>query len=67
MEQVACKVKHKGDTEKSYPRIVLVEGAPGVGKTTFACELCRRWARGELLQHYSLVVLLRMLQEKQES
>ena len=54
IEQVACKV------EGSYPKVVLVGGAPGVGKTTFAWELCRRWARGELLQDYSLVVLLRL-------
>jgi hypothetical protein len=62
MEQVACiiMVKCKDTLKKEYPRIVLVEGAPGVGKTTFAWELCRRWAQGELLQHFSLVVLLRM-------
>ena len=62
MEQVACKIQRevKSITVESYPMLILVEGAPGVGKTTFAWELCRRWAWGELLQHYSLVVLLRM-------
>ena len=39
-------------------RVVLVEGAPGVGKSTFAWEYCRRWARGEIGQHYQLVLLL---------
>ena len=40
--------------------VVLVEGAPGVGKSTFAWEYCRRWERGEIGQHYQLVLLLRL-------
>ena len=45
-----------GDLEK----VVLVEGAPGVGKSTFAWEFCRRWERGEIAQQYDLVLLLRL-------
>ena len=44
----------------SYPQVVLVEGAPGVGKTTFAWEFCKKWGKGESKQEYSLVVLLRL-------
>ena len=40
--------------------VVLVEGAPGVGKSTFAWEFCRRWERGEIAQQYQLVLLLRL-------
>ena len=54
MEQVAAK------QDDSYPNLVLVKGAPGVGKTTFSWELCRRWSAGKLLSDYSLVVLLRL-------
>ena len=39
---------------------VLVQGAPGVGKTTMAQELCRQWAEEELFKHYSLLVLLKL-------
>ena len=42
----------------SQPKVVLIEGAPGVGKTTFAWEQCRQWAEGKLLQTYSIVLLL---------
>ena len=42
----------------SRPQVVLVEGAPGVGKTTFSWDQCRQWAEGKLLQAYSIVLLL---------
>ena len=42
------------------PKCILVEGAPGVGKSMFAWKLCRKWSKGKLLQQYRLVVLLRL-------
>ena len=44
----------------SLEKVVLVEGAPGVGKSTFAWEFCRRWERGEIAQQYQLVLLLQL-------
>ena len=44
----------------SPPKIVAVQGAPGIGKSTFAWKFCRKWAKGKLYQNYQLVVLLRM-------
>ena len=44
----------------SQPECILVEGAPGVGKSTFAFKLCRKWGKGKLLQQYQLVILLRL-------
>ena len=38
---------------------VLVEGPPGVGKSTFAWQLCQRWDGIPDLKKFSLVVLLR--------
>ncbi len=45
-------------------KFVLVEGAPGVGRSTFAWVLCRRWHDLEAMRAFSAVVLLR-LHEKQ--
>ena len=39
---------------------VLIQGAPGVGKTTLAWEVCRQWGNGALFSEYLLVVLLKM-------
>ena len=44
----------------SQPKCILVEGAPGVGKSTFAWKICHKWGKGKLLQQYRLVVLLRL-------
>lgn len=46
---------------KGKPKVncVLVEGPPGVGKSTFTWELCQRWDEIPDLKKFSLVVLLR--------
>ena len=48
----------------SVAHSVLVEGAPGVGKTTFAFELCKQWARGEILQEWGVVVIIKLRDQK---
>ena len=39
-------------------KLILIEGAPGVGKTTFSWEFCRKWGKDEILQDHSLLLLL---------
>ena len=48
----------------SLAHSVLVEGAPGVGKTTFASELCKQWADGKFLQEWSVVVMVKLRDER---
>ena len=45
-------------------RLVLIEGAPGIGKSILAWELCRKWEELSCMKQYSLVVLLRLREEK---
>ena len=65
------KVKEKIEMDNilkgENTRLVLVEGAPGIGKSTLAWELCRQWPTMESLQHFSLVVLLALRDKDAQS
>ena len=41
-------------------RVIVIEGAPGIGKSTLAWELCRKWEEYASMKAYSLVILLRL-------
>ena len=57
-----------------YGKVVLIEGDPGAGKTTLTLQLCKQWAKGELLtndfvfwiplRHYKSVTTLPELFDK---
>ena len=43
-----------------WPLKMLIDGAPGVGKTTLSRRVSRMWAEGELVENYWLVLLLHL-------
>ena len=51
-----CVYGHK--QTKHLATQVLIIGAPGIGKSTFAWEMCQKWGQHQLFNEYSLVVLL---------
>ena len=59
IEQILEPVKGQ-----NKPRLVLMEGVPGIGKSTLAWELCRKWEELSCMQQYSLVVLLRLREQR---
>ena len=45
-------------------RCALIEGAPGVGKSTLAWEVCHRWEELETVKQYELVVLVQLREKR---
>ena len=46
------------DVESEKQNVILFEGAAGMGKSTLAINICKQWAKGDLLQGYDAVILL---------
>lgn len=44
--------------QESYPCFILIEGAPGIGKSVLLKEISHRWANKQLLQTFTLVLLV---------
>ena len=44
------------DVRGKNNKVILIEGGPGMGKSTLAIKLCKSWADGELLQEYDAVI-----------
>ena len=40
--------------------IILIEGAPGSGKSTLMVHICQRWGKGELFQQFTVVILVQL-------
>ena len=56
-----------GSVVKGMQRCILVEGAPGVGKSTFAWKVVRKWGKGKILQQYQVMLLLRLREKRVRS
>ena len=41
-------------------KLILIEGAPGSGKSTLSLHLCQEWGKGQLFQQYDVVILVKL-------
>ena len=39
-------------------KVILIEGGPGMGKSTLAIKICKCWVDNEILEEYDAVILL---------
>ena len=41
-------------------KVILLEGAPGCGKSTLSVYICQQWEKGQLFNQFQLVILIRL-------
>ena len=54
------KLKNIFECDTSRRKVILIEGAPGAGKSTLAWDICQKWGSGELFQEYSNIVYIQL-------
>ena len=50
-----------GSSEEDNDPLVLVEGSPGIGKTTFCLKLAHNWANGAMPRNFPIFKLVFLL------
>ena len=45
-------------------KLVLIDGAPGSGKTTLTVHICQQWGRGEIFSEFTVVILVQLRDQK---
>ena len=41
-------------------KVILLEGAPGCGKSTLSVYICQQWEKGQLFNQFQLVILIQL-------
>ena len=47
-------------TIENKRKVVLLEGAPGSGKSTLTLHICQKWGKDELFQEYPVVIIVQL-------
>ena len=48
-------------------KVILIDGAPGSGKSTLTVHICQQWGRGELFHEFIVVILVQLRDPKVQS
>ena len=60
--QQKCPIKLENifKETRGQRKVILLEGAPGCGKSTLSMYICQQWEKGQLFNQFKLVILIRL-------
>ena len=61
LEQISDNLHSRGR------KVILIEGAPGAGKSTLAWHLCKMWEAGKLFQEFEIVLFVQLREPATQS
>ena len=59
-KKISVKLEEVFSIDKEKRKVILIEGAPGSGKSTLSWDICQRWGAGELFQEYEAVIQVQL-------
>ena len=63
LEDIFKETEHQRQVTKEKEgqrKVILLEGAPGCGKSTLSVYICQQWEKGQLFNQFQLVILIRL-------
>ena len=54
------ELKNLFELDHKEHKVILIEGAPGAGKSTLAWYICQNWEKGKLFQEFNAVVFVQL-------
>ena len=60
LEKSPIKLEEIFSNIEGERKVILIDGAPGSGKTSLTVHVCQRWSRGELFEEFTVVILVQL-------
>ena len=67
LEKSPIELKEIFNNIEEDRKVILIDGAPGSGKSTLTVHICQQWGRGELFSEFTVVILVQLRDPKVQS
>ena len=67
LEKSPIELKDIFENIEGERKVILIDGAPGSGKSTLTVHICRQWGRGERFNEFTVVILVQLRDPKVQS